>query len=45
MVLRLRIIKYLLCLLRTNSTNVPHKWDQNPGQPHPQIPQAESLQK
>lgn len=26
---------FLLCYCRTNSTNVPHKWDLDPGQPHP----------
>lgn len=31
--------------LRTNSTNVPHKWGPNPGQPHPQIHPMESLLK
>lgn len=31
--------------LRTNSTNVPHKWDLNPGQLHLQIPPVENLQK
>ncbi|GLD69528.1 BAG family molecular chaperone regulator 4 [Lates japonicus] len=30
---------------RTNSTNVPHKSDPNPGQLHPQIPLTESPQK
>lgn len=30
---------------RTNSINVPHKWDLNPGRPRPQIPPTESLLK
>lgn len=30
---------------RTNSTNVPHRWDLNPGQRHPRIPPTESLLK
>lgn len=30
---------------RTNRTNVPHKWDLNPGQPHLRFPPMESLLK
>lgn len=33
------------CHFRTSSTSVPHKWGQNPGQPHPRIPPPENPQK
>lgn len=35
----------LVLCCRTSSTNVPHKWDLNPGQPHPWMPPVESLPK
>lgn len=39
------VLRHLISLSRTNSTSVPHRWDQNPGRQHPQIPPMENLLK
>lgn len=41
----LELVLHHLTNPRTNSTNVPHKWDSNPGQPRPRIPPTENPQK